>query len=172
MPGGIRVAGRMTPPDPRIPANTRRLVSAATLRGMSGYSSYRMQGAPKLGPLELLVMDRLWSGGAQGVAAMHRSVGRQRGVSRNTIHSTLERLVRKDLAKRHRVGRAYEYQATRSRSEWVADSLTALLSSIPGSEPDALIASFVDVAEQTGDDALEALERLVRDRRRARSRGE
>jgi predicted transcriptional regulator len=128
-----------------------------------------MKGAPKLGPLELLVIDQLWRGGAQDVAGMHRSVGAQRGVSRNTIHSTLERLVRKGLAGRRKVGRAYEYRATRSRSEWVADSLTALLRSVPGSDPGALIASFVDVAEQTGDDALETLERLVRERRQSRS---
>lgn len=128
-----------------------------------------MRGVPRLGPLELLVMDQLWSGGAQDVAAMHRSVGSKRGVSRNTIHSTLERLVRKELARRRKVGRAYEYRATRSRSEWVAGSLTALVRAVPGSDPETLIASFVDVAEQTGDDALETLERLVRERRLARS---
>jgi predicted transcriptional regulator len=128
-----------------------------------------MQGAPRLGPLELLVMDQLWRGGPQDVAAMHRSVGSKRGVSRNTIHSTLERLVRKELAQRRKVGRAYEYYATRSRSEWVAASLNALLRAVPGSGPGAVIASFVDVAEQVGDDALETLERLVRERRRTRS---
>ncbi len=114
-------------------------------------------------------MDELWRGGARDVVAMHRSVGSQRGVSRNTIHSTLERLVRKELAQRRKVGRAYEYTATRSRSDWVAGSLTALLRAVPGSDPETLIASFVDVAEQTGDGALETLERLVRERRRSLS---
>jgi len=136
---------------------------------MSAERSIHAQGAPALGPLELLVMDRLWRRGTQGVADVHGSVGSKRGISRNTIHSTLERLVRKGLAARTKVGRAFEYRATRSRDAWVADSLSTLLRSIPGSEPAALIASFVDVAEQGGDDALESLERLVRERRRARS---
>lgn len=103
---------------------------------------------------------------------MHHVVCATRSVSRNTVHSTLERLVRKDLASRSKVGRAYEYRPTCSRSEWIADSLAELVGSIPGSDQALMLAGFVDLAEQTGEEALEALEHLVRERRRLRSEGE
>lgn len=120
-----------------------------------------------LGPLEMAVLDVLWVSGPQSVAAMHEKVGAPRSLSRNTIHSTLERLVRKQLASRRKLVRAYEYRATVSKSDWIAGALSALLDFVPGSDPAELLAGFVDVAERAGSKSLDDLERIVRARRRA-----
>jgi len=53
-----------------------------------------------LGALERAVLDRLWEAGPADVATMHVAVGEPRGLVRNTIQSTLERLARKGFAER------------------------------------------------------------------------
>jgi len=128
-----------------------------------------------LGWLETVVLDRLWAHGPADVAAMHERVGapRERAgapreLSRNTIQSTLERLYRKGLADRCKRGRAYEYRARLTRAEWLTQSLSRLLDATPGADSALVLSAFVDLAERTGDENLDALEALVRARRRER----
>jgi predicted transcriptional regulator len=126
---------------------------------------------PALGELEVSVLDRLWKGGAADVKAVHEAVGAARGISPNTVHSALERLVRKGLVTRQKAGRAYRYQARLTRREWMERSLDRLASEVPGTGAETLLAAFVDLAERAGDAQLAELERLVRERRRAREGG-
>ena len=119
-----------------------------------------------LGPLEIAVLDRLWQDGPAPVGDVHASVGADRGVSRNTIHSTLERLVRKGLVGRRKIGRAYEYRARVSRREWLGEVLASLVERVPGVDAPLLVSAFVDLAERTEPETLEALEALVHERRR------
>jgi predicted transcriptional regulator len=123
---------------------------------------------PTLGALEREVLDQLWQAGPRDVKAVHRAVGRPRGISPNTVHSALERLVRKGLVARRKVGRAFEYVAQASRQDFVREELAALLDATPGSRPELLAAAFVDWTERAGEERLAQLEALLRERRRAR----
>jgi predicted transcriptional regulator len=125
-----------------------------------------------VGPLELAVLDVLWTDGPADVHAVHVAVGRPRGLARNTIQSTLERLVRKALAARRKRGRAYEYRAQISREQWTARALGEVLETIPRSGASLMLASFVDLTERAGEANLEELEALVRERRRRRKEAE
>jgi predicted transcriptional regulator len=119
----------------------------------------------------MAVLDHLWEGGAVEVTGVHAAVGARRGLSRNTVHSTLERLVRKGLAEREKRGRAYAYRAVTSRSEWITRAVGDVLDTIPGAEARLVVASFVDLAERAGDESLRELEALVRRRRRGQEEG-
>jgi predicted transcriptional regulator len=125
----------------------------------------RRSRLPELGELERAILARLWSHGPADVKAMQRAVGEVRGIKPNTVQSTLERLHRKGLAEREKVGRAYVYRARVSQREWVVRVLEAVLGDVPRRAPDLLLSAFVDLAERTGAEQLEELERLVRDRR-------
>lgn len=124
-----------------------------------------------LGSLERAVLDRLWTEGPADVAAMHTRVGEPRGLARNTVQSTLERLYRKGLADRRKQGRAFEYSARISRAEWLTSSLGGVLEALPGADASLVLSAFVDLAERTGEQSLDALEALVRQRRRERGGG-
>lgn len=124
-----------------------------------------------LGVLELAVLDRLWEGGPADVATMHAAVGEPRGLARNTIQSTLERLARKGLAERRKVGRAYEYRARISRSAWLSRALGNVIDEVPGVDPPLLLSTFVDLVERADAATLEELEALVRKRREEREGG-
>jgi predicted transcriptional regulator len=110
-------------------------------------------------------LDRLWAAGPADVKAMHAALGAPRGISPKTVHSALERLVRKRLVERRRVGRAYEYRAAVSRQEWFVHSVDGIVRDLPGTGVQALLAAFVDLAERAGPERLRELERLVRARR-------
>ncbi len=121
----------------------------------------------RLGPLERAVLDRLWEDGASDVSSMHRRVGSERGLARNTIQSTLERLVRKGLVDREKRGRAFWYEASLSRDDFFTRSVHELIDGIPRADAHSLLASFVEFAERTSETALRELEELVRARRRS-----
>ena len=125
----------------------------------------RRSRLPQLGELERAILARLWSHGPADVKAMHRGIGEARGIKPNTVQSTLDRLHRKGLAEREKVGRAYVYVALVSQREWVVRTLEAVLGDVPQRTPDLLLSAFVDLAERTGTEQLEELERLVRARR-------
>jgi len=126
----------------------------------------------QLGFLEKAVLEWLWSRDWSDVRQAHASLGQPHARSLNTLHSTLDRLVRKGLAERERRGRAYVYRARVSRETFVRNALRRTLADIPGADASLLIASFVDVAERVDETGLAELEKLVRMRLRERTRGE
>lgn len=118
-----------------------------------------------LGRLEIAVLERLWEAGPADVGALHAAVGEPRGLARNTIQSTVERLVRKQLATRRKLGRAYEYRARGSRTDCLQAALGDLTDRLPGLDASLLVSTFVDFAERTGAATLDELETLIRERR-------
>ncbi len=99
--------------------------------------------------------------------AAHATASRR---SPNTIHSTLERLIRKGFVERRREGRAFAYRAIVSRDTFVGRELEGVIERMPGTDPRSLLAAFVDLAARLDDSGLDELERLVAERRRAESR--
>lgn len=126
----------------------------------------------RLGFLEKALLEWLWARSWVDVREAHAALGESRSLSPNTLHSTLERLVRKSLVERTRRGRAYVYRARVSRKEFVRGVLSRTFHEIPGIDADLLLASFVDLAERVDEAGLEELERLVQNRRRELERKE
>jgi predicted transcriptional regulator len=126
---------------------------------------------PFLGDLELAVMDHVWSRGPSDVKACHRAIGARRGITHNTVQSTMERLFRKGLLERQKVSHAYVYQAALAREEYGARVAELVVSSVVGrAAPAAVLAAFVDLAERAGEESLARLERLIAERRADRER--
>ena len=124
----------------------------------------------ELGPLEAAVMDALWRAAeALDVEAVHEQVAPGGRPVRNTVQSTLERLVKKGLVDRTKHGRAYRYAACVERRDWFAGAVGALADALRAQPSPDLLAGFVDFAERTDPDALETLQRLVGERLRERA---
>ena len=68
-----------------------------------------------LGELEMAVLEHLWLTKSGDAKKLHHSVGTKRGISLNTIQSTLERLFRKQLLRRENVSHSYVYSPSRSK---------------------------------------------------------
>lgn len=127
---------------------------------------------PRLGELETRLLEWLWGREWVDVREAHAAHAAEGRRSPNTIHSTLERLIRKGLVERRRAGRAFAYRAIVSPQAYLDRALAQVIEEMPGSDPKRLLAAFVDVAARLDDAGLDELERLVAARRREREHGE
>lgn len=126
---------------------------------------------PRLGELEKRLLEWLWGREWADVREAHAAHATPERRSPNTIHSTLERLIRKGLVERRRAGRAFAYRAIVSRERFLDRALESAIEQMPGSDPKRLLAAFVDVAARMDESGLEELERLVAARRSEKTGG-
>ena len=125
-----------------------------------------------LGELELEVLNHLWRGADGEAKSVHASLGKRRGITLNTIQSTLKRLFEKGLLLRHKVSHAHVYEPRLTREEFHREKLGELVGGLMKHEADSVVAAFVDLTERAGPEHLARLEALVAERRRRQERGE
>ena len=125
---------------------------------------------PLLGELESSVMEYLWDGGEGEAKAVHKALGARRGITLNTIQSTLKRLFEKDLLERDKVSHAHVYRPRISREEFRRSALGELVDELMRGDAEPMVSAFVDLTERAGPEHLERLGALVAERRRALSR--
>mgnify|MGYP003407106426 CR=1 FL=1 len=126
---------------------------------------------PLLGELESAVMNHLWSGGDGEAKSVHAALGRRRGITLNTIQSTLKRLFEKGLLERDKVSHAHVYRARVSREAFHRGLIGELVGGLMDGQADAVVSAFVDLTERAGPEHLARLEALVAERRRKLERG-
>jgi predicted transcriptional regulator len=91
-------------------------------------------------------------------------------VAYTTVMTTMDRLFKKGLLSRQKVGRAFVYNATATREELegtVAAELVESLLSGDGGAPLPILSSLVDAVSGCDRALLDELERLVREKRQA-----
>jgi predicted transcriptional regulator len=127
------------------------------------------------GPLELRVLEALWSRGEEG--SVRDLLPDFPGIAYTTLMTTLDRLHKKGVLARRRVGRAFLYEPVSSRGNLEAslaaktlDALVASFSSPAAIRP--LLTSFVDAVSRKDELALDELEKALKERRRELRKGE
>lgn len=115
-------------------------------------------------------MEHCWTAGASDARSVHRIVGAPRGITLNTIQSTMKRLYAKGLLARDKVSHAHVYAPKVSREEFHRHVLGEIASRLARNETGRMLVAFVDLAERAGEETLERLEQLVTERLRARGR--
>lgn len=120
---------------------------------------------PRLGELELAVLNILWTAQEADVLEVHQSIGIPRGITANTVGSALERLFRKGLVTRQKVSHAYRYSPSMTQDEFAA---RRILDSVTHSQilADAgLLAAFVDLVAEEDLGSLDQLEALIAEKK-------
>lgn len=123
-----------------------------------------------LGELERSVLDHLWRVGQADAKEVHADLGRRRGITLNTIQSTLKRLYEKGLLGRAKVSHAHVYVPALSREQFERQALDRTITDLLGGRADAMIEAFVDLTERAGSEHLAKLEALVAARRKGIAR--
>jgi predicted transcriptional regulator len=120
-----------------------------------------------LGELEQDVMEVLWTQAPLTTREVLKRVSRSK-LAYTTIMTTLDRLYKKRLLRREKVGLAFVYRPAIDRDQYrrlvVEAAVTPLLEEGAG----AVLAAFVDVAAGIDQQHLEALEKLISQRRKRR----
>ena len=90
-------------------------------------------------PLELLCLKALWSLQEGSVKDVQLVVAESRPLAYTTIMTVLDRLVRKNMLSRHKVGKSFRYAPTESRDTLRRAALRELLEGyFDGSEEELL----------------------------------
>ncbi len=120
-----------------------------------------------LGELETLVMELLWAQPRQTVTEVERRLLESRAIAHTTVLTTLDRLHRKGYLTRNKRGKAFVYAPRLSRDEFERGMAEEVLGSLLGDFSGPALSAFVDLV---GEDsiALERLEVIIREKRRAR----
>jgi len=124
----------------------------------------QIRTTPRLGELESSLLEHLWAAGSATARSAHEDIGQSRGISLNTIQSTLDRLHRKGLLERRKVSRAFHYSASVTRASLLA-ALVAEAAVRFGEDRPTAMSALVDAAQQLDDAALDELERVIEARR-------
>jgi predicted transcriptional regulator len=116
----------------------------------------------QLGPLELGVLGVLWQRGR--AATVRHVLPSFPELAYTTLMTTLDRLYRKGVLRRFRLGRAFGYEPRCTRSElfgrMVCGQMTELLAA--GADSTALLSTLVHAVGHADAELLDELEALVR----------
>ena len=124
-----------------------------------------------LGALERDVMAVIWT--EPEINVREACARLQTSVAYTTVMTTMDRLFKKGLLTRRKVGRAFVYTATVTRDELEGAVATELVHSLlqpDRGEPLPILSSLVDAVSDRDRALLDELERLVREKRRAMDR--
>jgi predicted transcriptional regulator len=119
-----------------------------------------------LGELEEAVMEVLWSASPLAVRDVQRKLRGKPAYT--TVMTTLDRLYKKQLLARDKVGLAFVYRPAIGRDDYRKRVVEAAVAPLFDDGADAVLAAFVDVTAEYGEDRLAQLEQLIAARRKRR----
>lgn len=119
-----------------------------------------------LGELEAAVMDTVWASDRPvSVRVVFERLAREKDLAYTTVMTVMERLWRKRILTRKREGKAFLYEARRTRPEFAAALMKDLLRW--ARDPEGVLVRFVDDLRPS---EAEELRRLIAGRRPRRGR--
>ena len=124
-----------------------------------------------LGPLEITVMEILWTHGESNVRDVVDRLDRP--LAYTTIMTTLDRLYKKRLLDRQKLDRAFYYSPTFTRDEWEhkrAGDFVAGFLATPEPSRELLISCLVEAVGQHDEALLDEMEKKIRLRRKELAR--
>jgi predicted transcriptional regulator len=127
----------------------------------------QQSGHSSLGPLEIQVMEVVWSCGESSVRDVVEKLDTR--LAYTTVMTTLDRLFKKGLLNRHKSERAFVYSARLSNHEWErqrAGDLVAGFLAGPQPSRELLLSSLVDAVGHYDAMLLDQLEEKIRNKRR------
>ena len=137
----------------------------------------RQNGSPKsaleqLGKLESELMERIWARGEITVRDLHLEVGSR--LAYTTVMTTLDRLYKKGLLQRRKLGKAFYYLPTMTQEGYHGRLTQHLLGMVleDGADKNIVLSSFVDAVSETNRKLLDELDQLLKAKRRALRRRE
>lgn len=107
-----------------------------------------MATVSSLGPLEQEVMSCLWQHKRQTVRDVYQCLRHKRKIAYTTVMTIMNRLTKKSLLVRKKVGKAYSYSAKQTKKEVVQDLVHKTISDLVKRYGSEAIAAFADEIER------------------------
>ncbi len=116
---------------------------------------------PPLGALEIRVLKSVWALVEAGAKAVQSALQDEHAVTLSTVQSTLQRLCRKRLLRRSKIGHAYCYTAAVKRGALIGDSIGEIIACLGRGELQPLVSSFIELADDADRETLDRLQQWV-----------
>lgn len=116
-----------------------------------------------LGELEQDIMTVVWTQGCATVRCVFDALAQERDIAYTTVMTTMDRLSKKSILKRIKVGKAYEYRPIQTEAELCSSTTKAMIDMLVRRYGDLAIAQFVDTVDQIDPKKFAELKRLVND---------
>ncbi len=110
-------------------------------------------------------MNIVWQQGCTMVRCVFELLNKQRDIAYTTVMTTMDRLTKKGVLKRIKVGKAYEYQAVQSEADLCLCTTKAMIDMLIRRYGDLAIAQFVDTVDQIDAKKFAELKRVVNEHR-------
>ncbi len=120
-----------------------------------------------LGPLEAMIMERLWKHGSATVREVVEDIGRTRELAYTTVMTIMTRLHEKGLLERARDGKTYVYRPAFSREEHRQRLSRDLVRGLVNEFGDVALAHFAEELESVDASHRAALRRIAKGDTRA-----
>jgi predicted transcriptional regulator len=118
-----------------------------------------------LGELEKLVLKYFWHFETADAKQVHLYFKKERGGSLNTIQSTLDRLFKKELLKREKIGHAFRYRAAKSRKSFISNLIKDVTNDFTDDDEDSVLAAFVSLSSELNTSQIDRLEKIIQNYR-------
>jgi BlaI family penicillinase repressor len=123
-------------------------------------TSSRGKASGILTPLELQIMQVLWTDGPGPVSAVQEQLGS--GLAYTTVQTMLNVLLRKKKVRRTQVGRAFTYEAAVTRDRATGAALKDLVSRMFGGSSEAMLMALINTQQITPEQLTRAAELVKR----------
>lgn len=137
----------------------------------------RQNGSPKsalaqLGKLESEVMERIWARGEISVRELHLELAAR--LAYTTVMTTLDRLYKKGILQRRKVGKAFYYVPAMTQEDYHRTLTQHLVGMVleDGADKNIVLSSFVNAVSEADLKLLDDLDQLLKAKRRALRRRE
>ena len=129
------------------------------------FKSHKKGLAKVLGSLEQDLMEALWSRGDATGKELHGDLARRRKVAVTTVHTVLERLLKKGLVSRAKGEGGYRFTATMTSDEFAREVSREVMEGVVELWSAPAAASFVDILADKDPADLDKLERLIEEKK-------
>jgi len=132
----------------------------------------RKEALGQLGSLESELMERVWRRGELSVRDLYEELSSR--LAYTTIMTTMDRLYKKGMLQRRKVGKAFLYVPALSEQEYQEQLAQHLFGMVlhNGKNSGAVLSNFVDAVSDTDEELLAHLDQLVKAKRRVLRRPE
>jgi predicted transcriptional regulator len=118
------------------------------------------------------MMERIWRSGETSVREVHAEF--EQRLAYTTVMTTMDRLYKKGMLLRRKVGKAFLYVAALTEQEYREQLTHHLFGMVlqDGKNSGAVLSNFVDAVSDTDEKLLDSLDQLVKAKRRTLRRPE
>lgn len=122
-----------------------------------------------LGELEAEIMECMWELGSASVREVHVCLLDKRDIAYTTVMTVMSRLAEKGMLERRQEGRAYLYAPAETRDAFCTGVVRRVFDGLFGGASRPVLSHFVEHLVETDAAELDALAKVIEDKRRERA---